>query len=105
VLTYGLLKEAVLSKKQVTATYDGHLREFCPHALGWKKGEAYCLAYQFGGHSSTGPVVPGSPHNWRCFVVSRLSDVRLREGDWHSCATRGAPSQCFDHIELEVMPC
>lgn len=81
--------------------YDGYMREFCPHALGVKTGEEHCLAYQFGGHSSRGPIVRGSsPKNWRCFVVAGLSGVSLRDGEWHSCDTRGGPSQCLDPADV-----
>lgn len=101
-LVYALLREAILSGEQVTATYHGRFREFCPHALGWKNGEEHCLAYQFGGSTGKGPVVLGAPDNWRCFVVSRLSDLSIHEGDWHTCETHGGVSTCLDRIDVEV---
>jgi hypothetical protein len=35
---YALLRQAILDKSIVSATYDGFPREFCPHALGTKNG-------------------------------------------------------------------
>lgn len=100
--SYELLKRAILSKEQVTATYESNLRQFCPHALGWKNGEEHCLGYQFGGQSTTGPIVPGSPHNWRCFAVAKLHGVTIHAGDWHSCGTHGGPTNCLERIDVEV---
>jgi hypothetical protein len=102
VVVYELLREAVLAKKQVTAIYDGYERQFCPHALGSKNGEAHCLAYQWGGESRTGRLAVGSSHGWRCFVVARLSQVTLHEGEWYSCETRGGLSPCLDHPDVEA---
>ena len=99
---YELLREAILKKKQVTAYYDGLMRQFCPHALGLRDGEAYCLAYQFGGESHTGVIQQGSPRNWRCFAVHRLQNAQVHYGDWHSCETQGGPSRCFDQILVEA---
>ena len=63
---YDLLREAILNRRQVVAVCHGLPREFCPHVLGTKDDEEHCLAYQFGGASASGPLVPGSPANWRC---------------------------------------
>jgi hypothetical protein len=99
---YNLLKYAVVSKKQVSANYNGYDRQFCPHALGWKNGQEHCLAYQFAGQSSQGPLLLGSPDNWRCFAVERLCQISIHAGEWYSCATQGGSNWCLDTTDVEV---
>jgi hypothetical protein len=97
-----LLRRAIQERRQVIATYQGRPREFCPHVLGTTKGEWVCLAYQFGGESSR-PLVPGSDANWRCFKAHDLSNVTVRDGEWHTCPPRkGKPQRCVEVVELEV---
>lgn len=96
-----LLVQAIRDRKQVTANYEGYLREFCPHIVGLKDNEYRVLGYQFGGSSSTGPV----RGKWKCFVVSKLSNVTLREGTWHtnSSLLRESAQVCIDHITAEAL--
>ena len=101
-VTYDLIKQAILLKKQVTAVYDGLYRELCPHRLGTKNGRQQCLFYQFGGESSTGRIVDGDEGNWRCLPLDGLVDVRLRDGEWHSAANYVNPGTCLDSIEVEI---
>lgn len=105
---YELLKQAILNKQQVFATYDGYHREMCPHILGFKKGEngeniRQCLFYQFAGQSSKGPIIPNSEHNWRCFAVEKLTNVSVRVGIWHTSPKRTFRKQtCIDLIDIEI---
>lgn len=78
-----ILSQAIQEKRRVFATYDGHQREFCPHALGYKDGIERVLAYQFGGDSSKGSVAG----EWKCFIVSHLQGIAITNGDW--CADPG----------------
>jgi len=97
--TYELIKQAILSRQQVIATYDGHRREMCPHVLGKsKKGDRQALFYQFGGRSSSGLPPCGE---WRCIPISGLSNVSVREGEWHT-ATYSREQTCVMTIEVEV---
>jgi hypothetical protein len=93
------LKKAIAGKLQITAYYDGHYREFCPHMIGWKKGVYHLLTYQFAGSSSRG-LPPGG--EWRCFNVSELSNVQARHGQWHTGSNHTKPQTCIDEIEAEV---
>ena len=99
---YELLKQAIEHKQKISALYDGHLRELCPHALGRKGNVEQCLAYQCGGMTSKGPVVPHSQNNWRCLTVSKLQDVKIQDGNWHSADNHSKPSTCLDSIDVEV---
>ena len=72
-----LLRQAIHEKWQVSAYYDGHPRQFCPYAIGYRNGEERVLVYQIGGSSRNGPVRA----QWKCFVVSNLSSVKLLNQD------------------------
>ena len=98
---YSLLKHAVRTRQAVGARYDGKLRLFSPHVLGFKAGEAHCLAYQFGGETSSIPIVNGAPSNWRCFRVSRLVDLKLLPGEWQSGPSHTRTQSCIDIVDVD----
>ena len=100
--TYELLKQAIFNMQQVIATYNGFRREMCPHALGFKNGIAHCLFYQFGGQSSSGPIIPGSVQNWRCIPVDGLSEVIIQNGPWHTGTRHSRRQTCIDLVDVEV---
>ena len=59
---YAMLREAVVKKRVVAATYNGHKRVMCPHVLGRnRQGREQALFYQFAGGSSRPLGGPGSP--------------------------------------------
>lgn len=99
--TYALLEHAILHREQVIATYDGELREFCPHALGTKQRKHHVLAYQFGGASTSGLPPRGE---WRCFAVDRLVAAATRPGQWHTAPNLFNPQSCLDVIDVVVQP-
>jgi hypothetical protein len=100
---YRRIREAILRRQQVLATYHGLPRSFCPHAIGFKQGVAHCLAYQFAGQSRSRVIVPHSPDNWRCVLVDALHDVRVREGPWYTAYNFVEPSSCIDEIDVAVV--
>lgn len=98
---YALLEHAILHREQVIATYEGEMREFCPHALGTKGNERHVLGYQFAG-GSKGGLPPGG--EWRCFAVDGLWNATTRPGLWHSAPNVFNPQSCLDVIDLVVQP-
>ena len=73
--TYALFRNAILAEQQVVCSYDGRLRELCPHIIGVNRGgEEVVLAWQFAGQSS-GPLP-----QWRCLRLANVRDARAREG-------------------------
>lgn len=84
-----ILKDAIANRLQITARYQNHLREFCPHAIGWKDDAYRVIGYQFGGTSSRGLPAEGE---WRCFLVSGLSDVSAKPGPWSTGAGHTRPN-------------
>lgn len=99
---YQMVRQAIIDKKQVIATYHGHPREMCPHVIGWKGGRAQALFYQFAGASSSGLGPDGSPGNWRCLFLDELSNVTVRTGAWHTAPNHSRPQTCVDDIDVEV---
>lgn len=99
---YDLIREAILDKKRIFATYQGHHREMCPHVIGTKNGRRQALFYQFGGTSSSGPIIGDSPSNWRCMPVEGLSHVEIVDGEWMTSYNHSRPQTCVDIIDVEV---
>jgi hypothetical protein len=100
--SYSVIHDAIKNKRIITARYKGHYREMCPHTLGHKKGRPHALFYQFAGESSSGLIIPGSPNNWRCVFVDELTEVNVRDGQWHTAANHNRPQTCVDQIDIEV---
>ena len=101
-MSYSLIKNAILNKQQVHATYHGFRRLMCPHAIGTKNGKNQALFYQFGGESSQGTIVSPSPSNWRCIPIDTLTDIQIVGGQWHTYGNHSTPSKCIDTIDVEV---
>lgn len=95
-----LLSQAIREKRRVFATYEGHPREFCPHALGYKNNIEHVLAYQFGGSSRKGPV----EGEWKCFIVAKLLGIALTNGDWrtHPGESSSREQHCLDNSIEQV---
>lgn len=96
---YELVREAIIEMKQVHATYDGWHRKMCPHVIGTKKGKPYALFYQFAGGSKRRLPPNGA---WRCMEISKLTDVSIHDGPWHTGDSHKARNTCVDRIDEEV---
>src|SRR5712692_5769769 len=79
--TYMKIRDAILQKLVVSADYDRHHREMCPHTLGMKHGREHALYYQFGGTSKRGLGPDGSPQNWRCVDIASCRRARHVKGN------------------------
>ena len=101
---YKMIRQAILDKDIVVATYHGHVREMCPHIVGTKNGRPQALLYQFAGGSTSTLGPDGSPANWRCLRVDALSDVSVKKsaGEWHSASNYSKPQTCIDQIDVQV---
>jgi hypothetical protein len=100
--TYTIIREAIAKKQHVIATYDGHNREMCPHVIGYKDGVEQALFYQFAGNSSKGKITKDSEKTWRCMSISKLQNVSVREGEWHTSEDHSKRQTCVDRVDLEV---
>ena len=99
-MSYAILRQAIVDRKQITCTFRGYYREMCPHVIGHsKKGVPQLLAYQFGGQSSSG-LPPGG--EWRCMPVADIQNVQTRDGPWHTGQSHLKPQTCVHVIDVEV---
>jgi hypothetical protein len=94
---YDLVREAVLRKQQVIASYGGQRRRMCPHLIGWKQGIPHALFYQFAGSSSHG--LKSARANWRCLATDALRDLEVRDGNWHT-GDYDASQTCIDEVDV-----
>lgn len=95
---YSIVRQAILDKHHIVATYRGHRRELCPHVIGTKAGRRQALFFQFAGSSSSG-LPPGG--EWRCVAIDGLSDVTSRPGEWHT-RPHTQPQTCVDLVDVEI---
>jgi hypothetical protein len=94
---YALFRDAILREQQVVCTYEGRLRELCPHIIGTNKaGEEVVLAWQFAGESS------GKLPQWRCLKVASVRDAHTREGRWHEGGSHKSSQTCVTKIDLDI---
>jgi hypothetical protein len=94
---YTLFRNAILAEQQVVCSYDGRLRELCPHIIGTNKsGEEVVLAWQFAGASS------GKLPQWRCLKLANVSHARARHGRWHEGGSHKTAQRCVAEIDLDI---
>lgn len=100
---YRLVWTAVENKWTIEAIYRGRPRLFCPHRLGRnREGRLRVLCYQYGGGSKSGLQPEGSPANWRCIEMEKLSRVRLVESAWHTAPNHSRPGSCVLEADIDV---
>jgi hypothetical protein len=99
--TYQLFGQAMAGRKQILCLYDGYPRELCPIILGHSQGQEKALAYQFGGQSKSG-LPPGG--EWRCLRLSKVSNIRLRDGPWYVGTSHKQPQGCVETVDFDVNP-
>ena|ERR1041385_1721982 len=99
--TYILFEKAMRSHKQIACRYAGCPRELCAIILGHSQGQEKALTYQFGGQSKSGLPAGGE---WRCLWLSKVTDVRLRDGEWHAGSGHRQPQGCVEVVDLDVNP-
>jgi hypothetical protein len=100
---YRLVRTAVISKRPIRAIYHGWDRWFCPHRLGRNhEGQIRVLCYQYGGESGSGLQTAGSPANWRCIALEKLSRVELLEDAWHTAPNHSRPQTCVAEVDVDA---
>jgi hypothetical protein len=100
---YKIVRSAVENRRPISAIYHNLPRLFCPHRLGRnQEGHQRVLCYQFGGESESGLQPPGSPKNWRCIVLDKLSTVKLVEGKWQTAPNHSRPAHCITDPDVDA---
>jgi len=99
-MSYAVLRDAIVNKKQVSCFYRNLPREICPHVIGLgKNGREMVLSFQFAGQSSK--ELPPSGE-WRCMQVDEISNAISRAGPWHTGDNHSRPQSCVKDIDVEV---
>jgi hypothetical protein len=98
---YRQFAQAMTTRKQILCAYDGHPRELCAIILGRSKGQEKALTFQFAGQSKSGLPPQGE---WRCLWLSKVSNVRLRDGAWHAGTRHTQPQGCVEDVDIDVNP-
>ena len=100
---YGLVWTAIANKQPMEAMYQGRLRLFCPHRLGRNRaGGLRVLCYQYGGESQSGLQPAGSPANWRCVELEKLSRVKPLEDGWYTAPNHSRPGSCVAQADIDA---
>ena len=100
---YQLVRIAVVERHPIRAIYDARLRKLCPHRLGrGPRGDLRVLCYQYGGESGSGLQADGSPANWRCIALEKLSKVELIEEPWHTGPNHSRPQSCVAEADVDA---
>lgn len=100
---YRIVRTAVENRPPISAVYDNRRRLFCPHRLGRNKGGQFrVLCYQYGGESESGLKPAGSPDNWRCIALDKLSRVKLLDGAWQTAPNHSRPASCIVEADVDA---
>lgn len=99
--TYQQFEQAMATRKQILCDYDGYPRELCAVILGHSKGHEKALTFQFAGESRSGLPPQGE---WRCLWLSKVSNLRLRDGPWHAGMRHTEPQGCVENVDIDVNP-
>ena len=100
---YRLVWTAVEDRRPMGALYHDRRRLLCPHRLGRnREGQLRVLCYQYGGESDSGLELAGSPANWRCIVLEKLSKVELLDGTWRTAPNHSRPQTCVVIADIDA---
>lgn len=82
--TWAILAQALHTRRPVAATYNGHRRVICPHALDWNNGRPKLLAYQISGATSTGPLPTDTTQRWRSMFIDNIEHPIIIDRPWQT---------------------
>jgi hypothetical protein len=100
---YELVRAAVENRRPISALYHDRRRLFCPHRLGRNtKRQLRVLCYQYGGDSESGLKPLGSPDNWRCVALDKLTEVELLNGAWRTAPNHSRPASCIVDPDIDA---
>ena len=102
-ISIGWCGRAVSGRHPIAAVYHGRRRLLCPHRLGRNSlGQLRVLCYQYGGGSDSGLEPAGSPANWRCIALEKLSRVELLEDVWRTAPNHSRPQTCVRNSDVDA---
>ena len=100
---YRVIREAVESRSPMAVVYRNRRRLLCPHKLGRnKEGQLRVLCYQYGGESQSGLMPAGSPANWRCMALDKLSSLEVLGDVWRTAPNHSRPTSCIVTTDVDA---
>jgi hypothetical protein len=96
---YHLFAWAIENRAQISFVYDGIGREICPIILGHTGRQEKALVWQVGGRTSRGPL---RDPEWKCFLLSKVSDPELRSGSWQAGSSHRQTQRCVKVVDYDV---
>lgn len=99
---WAVLERALIDRRPVRVRYHGQERIVCPHALGWKNGQAKVLAYQSDGATSKGRLPPDPRQRWRSMFVDEVEDPVITEHTWQTAINYSPDTNCIDELEIAL---
>jgi len=96
-MNHEVIRDAIISKRSVTAHDNGHVRRFSPHTLGSEAdGEEVVIGYQYAGDRPGGLPRGG---DWCCLLLAEIDDVQPNDDGWQT----GAGPAPRDHLaKIEI---
>lgn len=98
--TYELFAKAMVARRPVVCTYQGHPRAICPIILGHTEGAEKALTWQFEGSGSGGPV----RGQWKCLSLAEVGNAEIVDGPWRSGREHSQRQSCVKDVDLDVNP-
>jgi hypothetical protein len=77
----------------------------CFVRTGWeriRKGSSERFAISTAEESESGLQPPGSPENWRCIALDKLSGVKLLDGAWQTAPNHSRPASCVVEADVDA---
>lgn len=97
---YSIVRQAIVNRYCLTATYKNHELKFSPYALGRSaSGDLSVMALQYEGLSSNVALAVGE---WRCFRINALTDLRKNNDHWRVAPDRSRPMTCVARVDVQA---
>jgi hypothetical protein len=78
--TWNVLHASLAQRRPVRARYHQRLRVLCPHAIGWKNGQAKVLVFQ----TAVIDASSSDPVGWRSMFVDKIQDAAVSDDTWQT---------------------
>ena len=97
-MSYALIRQAILDRASLTATYENYVRHFSPHMIGkHTNGVPIVVAYQYGGGKPGGLSLSGE---WCWYLLPRLHYVKRNGDRWLTGPLTGKPCDAIREIDV-----
>ena len=98
-----VLRDAIRSRRPISAVYDARSRLLYPHMIRRnKKRQIRVLCYQLGGESISGLSPNDGAGEWRCLALEKFGSVSLSDSAWQTAPGPLRQPKCMDTVELTV---